>query len=249
MVPKMYELFVGCKKDPIFGPAIVFGMGGIAVELFHDTTVGLPPLNMALAMRMIEQTKVYKLLKGFRGTAGIDIEVVQFLLYKFSYLVMDFPEIKEIDINPFGVDKQGGMVLDAKIILDEVVIHAPIKPYSHLVGSKITLRPIRPEDEPMEAEMFTHFSEETQRFRFFTRIKDITHHLLIRYTQIDYDREIAIIAQKEENGQKNYDGCGAAYRRRVWGKRGVCTGCGRSLAAERSGKHPHGLYVGNCSNP
>ncbi|HUD19511.1 MAG TPA: GNAT family N-acetyltransferase [Patescibacteria group bacterium] len=218
MYAKKYELFIGCKKDRIFGPAIVFGMGGIAVELYNDVTVGLPPLNMALAMRMITKTKIYKLLSGFRGAPGVDISEIQFLLYKFSYLVMDFPEIKEIDINPFGIDEKGGMVLDAKIILDEAIVHSPIRPYSHLVispypskyikqvtlksGGDITLRPIRPEDEPMEAEMFTHFSEETQRFRFFTRIKDITHQLLIRYTQIDYDREIAIIAEENHLGKK-----------------------------------------------
>lgn len=135
---------------------------------------------------------------------------------------MDFPEIKEIDINPFGVDGSGGIVMDAKIILDETIIRSPIKPYAHLVispypskyikkitlsdGKDVILRPIRPEDEPMEAEMFTKFSQETQRFRFFTRIKDITHELLIRYTQIDYDREIAIIAEGNENGTKRMFG-------------------------------------------
>jgi len=114
------------------------------------------------------------------------------------------------------------LVLDSKIILDETVIRQPIRPYSHLVispyhskyvkqvttksGKTVTLRPIRPEDEPMEGEMFTHFSPETQRFRFFTRIKDITHQLLIRYTQIDYDREIAIIAETSDNGTKSMMG-------------------------------------------
>jgi len=213
MTTKKYELFIGCKKDPIFGPTIVFGLGGVAVEVFHDITVALPPLNMALALRMIQKTKIYKLLNGYRGAPKIDINIIQFLLYKFSYLVIDFPEIKEIDINPFGIDEHGGVVLDAKIILDETVTYNPEKPYEHLVISPypsnyikhvvvqddrhITLRPIRPEDEPMEAEMFTHFSEQTQKFRFFELIKDISHQMLIRYTQIDYDREIAIIAEEK----------------------------------------------------
>lgn len=213
MTTKKYELFVGCKKDPIFGPTIVFGLGGIAVEVFHDVTVALPPLNMALALRMIQKTKVYKLLNGYRGAPKVDINIIQFLLYKFSYLVTDFPEIKEIDINPFGVDEHGGIVLDAKIILDETVVYNPDNPYEHLVISpypskyvkhvtvtgdrQITLRPILPEDEPMEAEMFTHFSPQTQKFRFFELIKDISHQMLIRYTQIDYDREIAIIAEEK----------------------------------------------------
>jgi acetyltransferase len=118
MQNKKYELLIGSKKDPIFGPVIVFGMGGVAVEVFNDTNVGLPPLNMALAMRIIEDTKIFKLLKGYRGMQGVDICAIQFLLYKFAYLVMDFPEIKEVDINPFAVDEEGGVVLDAKIVLD-----------------------------------------------------------------------------------------------------------------------------------
>ncbi|PIR13393.1 acetyl CoA synthetase subunit alpha [Candidatus Falkowbacteria bacterium CG11_big_fil_rev_8_21_14_0_20_39_10] len=135
MIKKKYELMIGCKKDSIFGPAILFGMGGVAVEIFKDTTIGLPPLNMALAMRMIKETKIYKLLKGYRNMPRVDIASIQFLLYKFSYLVSDFPEIKEIDINPFAVDEYGGIALDSKIILDKKVIDKPIKPYSHLVIS------------------------------------------------------------------------------------------------------------------
>lgn len=218
MIPLKYELFIGCTKDPIFGPAIAFGMGGVTVELYKDMSIGLPPMNMALAKRVIEDTKINKLLEGYRGMKGVDIASIQFLLYKFSYLVADFPQIKEIDINPFAVDENGGYVLDAKVILDEQTVKNVPKPYSHLVispypkeyirpitlknGMEVILRPILPEDEPMEAEMFTHFSEETQRFRFFTLIKDITHQLLIRYTQIDYDREIAIIAEYTDNGIK-----------------------------------------------
>ncbi|MCK5282422.1 MAG: bifunctional acetate--CoA ligase family protein/GNAT family N-acetyltransferase [Nanoarchaeota archaeon] len=222
MESKKYELLIGCKKDPIFGPTIVFGMGGVAVEVYKDTNIGLPPLNMALAMRLIEETKIYSLLKGYRNMKGVDVSSIQFLLYKFAYLVMDFPEIKEIDINPFGVDENGGVVLDAKVILDEEVIGKKVKPYSHMVispypkeyitgfrmknGKEAVLRPIRPEDEPLEGEMFTTFSERTQRFRFFQLIKDITHELLIRYTQIDYDREIAIIAEVEEESKKKMAG-------------------------------------------
>jgi len=222
MLNKKYEILIGCKNDPIFGPVIVFGMGGVAVEVFKDTNAGLPPLNMALAMRIIEDTKIFNLLKGYRGMPGVNIRDIQFLLYKFAYLIMDFPEIKEIDINPFSIDQEGGTVLDAKIILNEEIVKRKIKPYSHLVispypdeyitsfkmknGKEVILRPIKPEDEMLEAEMFTHFSERTQRFRFFQLIKDISHELLIRYTQIDYDREIAIIAELEENKKKKMIG-------------------------------------------
>ena len=121
MASKRFELLIGCKKDPLFGPAIVFGMGGVAVEIFKDTNVGLPPLNMALSERLIEETKIFKLIKGYRGMEGVDMKDIQFLLYKFAYMVADFPEIKEVDINPYGVDSKGGAALDAKVILDEML--------------------------------------------------------------------------------------------------------------------------------
>ena len=222
MMKRKYELIIGCKKDPIFGPTIVFGMGGVAVEVFKDTTIGLPPLNMALAMRIIEDTKIYKLIKGYRGMPGADITSIQFLLYKFAYLLMDFPQILEIDINPFGVDERGGVVLDAKVLLDNKVKDVDENSSKHLVispypsryttefimknGKKAILRAIKPEDEMMEKEMFSNFSERTQRFRFFQLIKDISHEQLIRYTQIDYDREIAIIAEVEDEGRKKMAG-------------------------------------------
>jgi acetyltransferase len=216
MQSKKYELIIGSKKDPIIGPAIIFGMGGVAVEVFKDMRVGLPPLNMALAQRIIERTRIYKLLKGYRGMPGVDISAIQFLLYKFAYLLVDFPEIMEIDINPFGVDENGGVVLDAKVILDQDVIGKEMKDYAHLVihpypkeyitsftmknGKKAVLRPIRPEDEPLEAEMFTRLSRETQYLRFFSYLSNITHEMLVRFTHNDYDREIAIIAEVNEQG-------------------------------------------------
>ena len=217
MVSKKYELIIGSKKDPIFGPIIVFGMGGVAVEVFKDLNVGLPPLNMVLAQRIIEDTRIYRLLKGYRGMKGADIEAIKFLLYKFAYLVMDFPQIKEIDINPYVVDHTGGVVLDAKIVLDETVSPEKVKSYSHLVispyprelnrewtmsdGTKTLIRPIKPEDEPMERELFKRISKQTEYFRFFGKLGTVTHEMLIRYTQIDYDREIALIAKVNENGE------------------------------------------------
>jgi acetyltransferase len=214
MVDKKYELIIGSKKDPIFGPVIIFGMGGVAVEVFKDLNVGLPPLNMALAMRLIEDTKIYRLLKGYRGMKQVDMEAIQFLLYKFAYLVMDFPEIKEIDINPFAVDHSGGVVLDAKVVLDEEAAGKINKPYSHLVispypkehvsfftlknGQEIKIRPVLPEDEPLEEEMFANLSRQTQYYRFFGYLGDVTHDMLVRYTQIDYDREIALVGLADE---------------------------------------------------
>jgi acetyltransferase len=135
---------------------------------------------------------------------------------------MDFPEIKEVDINPFAVDEEGGVVLDAKIVLDENLLGKSLKPYSHMVispypkeyeteftmtdGTKVILRPIRPEDEPIESEMLAGLSERTSRLRFFQPLKDITHELVIRYTQIDYDREMAIVAMVNESGKEKMAG-------------------------------------------
>jgi acetyltransferase len=221
MIEKRYELLIGSKKDPIFGPVIVFGMGGVAVDVFKDTNIGIPPLNMALAQQLMEGTKISTLLKGHRGTATVDVAAIQFLLYKFAYLVMDFPEISEMDLNPFAVDERGGIVLDAKIILDETLAGKTVKPYSHMVicpypkeyertvlirrGKPVLLRPIRPEDEPLHEEMFKTFSVETKRFRFFSPVKE-SHEMLARYTQIDYDREMAIIAELSEKGRKRMAG-------------------------------------------
>ncbi|MFA5247739.1 MAG: bifunctional acetate--CoA ligase family protein/GNAT family N-acetyltransferase [Patescibacteria group bacterium] len=222
MTKKRYELLIGCKKDEVFGPAIVFGMGGVAVEVFRDTAVGLPPLNMSLALKMIQETKIYKLLKGYRGMPGVDIPAIQFLLYKFAYLVSDFPEIKELDINPFAVDEKGGVVLDAKVILDEKVLGVKHKPYSHLVISpypreyekkivlenkkNILIRPIRPEDEDLEMEMINNFSATTMRDRFLGKVKKVNLEMLRGFTQIDYDREIALVAETEERKKKKFVG-------------------------------------------
>jgi|WetSurMetagenome_2_1015567.scaffolds.fasta_scaffold01402_5 acetyltransferase len=211
MTKKRYELLIGCKKDEVFGPAIVFGMGGVAVEVFRDTAVGLPPLNMSLALKMIQETKIYKLLEGYRGMPGVDIEAIQFLLYKFAYLVSDFPEIKELDINPFAVDEKGGVVLDAKVILDEKVLGVKHKPYSHLVispypkefettvktktGKQVFVRALRPEDEDLVADFFHHLSPKSQKDRYLQVIKKIDHEFLLRFTQNDYDREIGLEAE------------------------------------------------------
>ncbi len=246
VVEKRLELLIGSKKDPIFGPVIVFGMGGVAVDVFKDTNIGIPPLNMSLAQHLIDGTKISALFKGYRGTAAVDVSAIQFLLYKVAYLVMDFPEIKEMDLNPFAIDENGGIVLDAKIILDETIAEKTVKPYSHMVicpypkeyerlfqmknGKSVLLRPIRPEDEPMEAEMFSTFSEETKRFRFFSPIKDTTHEMLIRYTQIDYDREIAIIAELARKAERRWQALSGSSpilimiqpnTRSLWAIRGV----------------------------
>ncbi len=218
MIDKPFELFIGAKKDQIFGPVIAFGQGGIGVEVFKDTRLGLPPLNMALARQIIRNTRIYPLLKGYRGQPGVNLEELAFTLCKFSYLLMDFPEIAEIDINPFMADDAGGIVVDAHIALDKAVGKRKKQDYQHLVISPYpakyirevklrddtpaTLRPIRPEDEPLVEKMFQYLSKESLYYRFFGYVPQVTHEFLARYTQNDYDREIAIIVEIEDKGEK-----------------------------------------------
>jgi len=235
-VKKRYELLIGANTDPIFGPVIVFGMGGVAVEVFRDQAIGLPPLNMNLANRMIQRTKIYQLLRGFRNMPAVDLESIEFLLIRFAYLVMDFPEIQEMDINPFSIDEHGGKVLDVKIILKEPGSTDKLRPYEHLVispypeqyqkdvvltdGTKVHLRPIKPEDEPLERSMFDFLSRETVYYRFFGYIPKVNHAMLSRYTHIDYDREMAIIATvTDEKGMEKMIGVvrivGDAWRQKA----------------------------------
>ena len=222
MHSKTYELLIGANKDVVFGPVILFGMGGIAVELFQDQNTAIPPLNMALAQQLIEGTKVFQLLEGYRGIPGVNKDALKFLLYKFSYLVMDFPEIESIDINPYAIDQEGGIVLDAAIILDKNKKLSTSIDYRHLVispyptqyikkttardGSPILLRPIRPEDEPLEKQFFDYLSKETIYFRFFGYISQLSKNMLTRFTHIDYDREMAIVAEIEKEGHQQLVG-------------------------------------------
>lgn len=219
MQKKRYELLLGAMRDPIFGPLIVFGQGGVAVEVIKDTSFGLPPFNLALAKRAIERTRIYQQLKGFRGIPGVDLDDLAFTVQKFAYILMDFPEVREMDINPYLVDETGGIVVDARILLDDYQPRVKGQPYRHLVISpypekyvkKIHLRdqrtallePMRPEDEPMLKDMFNYLSDESLYFRFFGYIPKVTHDFLSRLAHIDYDREMAIAAKVEQDGQQH----------------------------------------------
>jgi len=215
MIRKGCELLIGSKKDPNFGPVIVFGMGGIATELLKDVSIGFPPLNRVLARRLMENTAVYKFLVSSEHFINAKLEEI---LVKFSQLVIDFPEIKEIDINPLIVSESDTVAVDARIIIDTDVILEKIRPHEHTLitpypkkyvvpwklreGTPVVLRPITPEDETLVHEMFRSLSEETMRFRFFQVIKDMTHKTLTRYCNIDYDREMAIVAELEEDKRR-----------------------------------------------
>lgn len=224
MVEKVdYELILGMKKDKDFGSVILFGMGGIGVEMFQDFSIGLPPLNQTLARRLMEETKVFRMIQGYRGRPAADMTQVEQILVSFSNLVIDFPEIAEIDINPLAISEGKASALDARIVLDQHAIghtgaypHLVITPYParYLIpwrltdGTEVLLRPIRPEDEPLEREMLSTLSEEALRGRFFQVIKKITHEMLIRFCNIDYDREMAIVAELREGEKRRIIGIG-----------------------------------------
>ncbi|MGA3290701.1 MAG: acetate--CoA ligase alpha subunit [Candidatus Bathyarchaeia archaeon] len=215
---KGYEIIIGGKTDPVFGPVILFGMGGVAVELFKDYSIGLPPLNITLIRRIMEETKVYQLLKGYQNRPPVDLKRLDETILLFSKLLIDFPQIKEIDINPLLVNESEDWVLDARIAISKDDVCKKFEPHEHMVispypkkyemlwslknGKEVLLRPIKPEDEPLWLEMFQSFSEESVRYRFFQILKDTPHEVRVRYCNIDYDREIAIVAEILENGRK-----------------------------------------------
>ncbi len=225
MVPRVgYELIVGGRTDPVFGPVVLFGTGGVGVELYRDKGVALPPLNTTLIRRMLEETKVYQLLKGYRNQPKANLELLERTLVLFSQLLMDFPQIREIDINPLLLTETDIHILDARILIDKdravrehgLHAHLVISPYPKRYetrwkmrnGEEVILRAIKPEDEPLWLDMFRAFSEESIRYRFFQMIKDTPHEVRVRYCNIDYDREIAIVPELTRDGKRRILGVG-----------------------------------------
>ncbi len=207
--PESVELIVGASTDPVFGPVMVFGSGGTAVEVVGDTVVGLPPLNMSLARQMIDRTRVAKLLAGYRNRPAARADLICDVLVRVARLMTDLQMVESIDINPLLADDEGVVALDARVELrsaDAGPRRRPaIAPYpTHLVervpfgDGEITLRPIRPEDEPAHRDFFNSLEAEDVRFRFFGVIRAPEHTELARFTQIDYEREMAFIAVDDE---------------------------------------------------
>jgi acetyltransferase len=212
-----YEVILGSKKDPTFGPALMFGMGGTGVELYRDVALDFPPLNQALAHSMIQSTKVSRLLEGYRGKAPVDIIALEQALVKLSYLLVDFPEILEMDVNPLQVRTDGICALDARIVIEPKDVRKITLPGSHLMISMypskyewdfpvdsetVKIRAIKPEDEPLWAEMIESLSPATAEYRFFGPVKEVTKSMLVRYCHIDYDREIALAAVAQPKGKR-----------------------------------------------
>jgi len=201
-----YELLIGSKRDENFGPVILFGMGGIFTEILKDRAIALPPLNRLLIRRMMESTRAYRLLKGYRNRPPADIALIEEMILRLAQLVIDFPEIDALDMNPVAVKDGVPRVLDARILLKPnpypSPLHLVISPYPQQdeilkttrTGIPLRIRPIMPEDAPMLEALFHRLSPNTVYFRFFRHMKTISPDMLARFTQIDYDREIALVA-------------------------------------------------------
>ncbi|MCC7122623.1 MAG: bifunctional acetate--CoA ligase family protein/GNAT family N-acetyltransferase [Gammaproteobacteria bacterium] len=201
-----YELLLGLTRDPVFGPALVFGAGGTAVEVLRDTAVALPPLNAALARDLIERTRIARLLHGYRDRPGVAFDALIDALLDLSQLVVEHPQLVELDINPLLCDEHGVLALDARAtVAGDPGPGLVIRPYpselvTHVVlpdGTPLTIRPIRPEDEAMHRTFLERIAPEDLHFRFFRATNRLTHEFLAAFTQIDYDREMALIAVRE----------------------------------------------------
>ena len=226
-----YELIIGSSLDPQFGPVLLFGTGGQLVEVFKDRALGLPPLNSTLARRMMEQTKIYKALKGVRGRKPVDLVALEVLMVRFSALVAEQRWIKEIDINPLLASPDGLIALDARVVvhgpevtLDQVPRTAIrpyptryVAPWTMKDGNEVTIRPIRPEDEPALVRFHETLSERTVYLRYFHLMnleQRIQHERLTRICFIDYDREMALVAERRnpETGESEILGVGRAMK-------------------------------------
>ena len=212
--PHARELMVGVSTDPIFGPAITFGAGGLAVEVLRDRAVGLPPLNSVLIDDMIRGTKVAKMLDSFRHLPAIHRLELQAVLLRVSEMACELPELQELDINPLLADEHGVLAIDARVVLRQ---SAGLTRYGHLAihpyptelegdlalpgGETLRVRPIRPEDAALEIEFVESLSADARRMRFQSAMRTLTPAMLARFTQIDYDREMALVAIDSSEGR------------------------------------------------
>lgn len=216
------EVALGCRTDPVFGAVILVGAGGVVAELLEDRAVQLPPLNERLARRMLESLRLWPLLAGEQGRPSVDVDALINVLIRFSYLVADLPQIQEMDINPVLASPSGTLALDARVILNpEACVnvrrrfaHLAIRPYpEELVrtaqlndNTAIVLRPIMPEDEPRWHALLKACSLETIRSRFHSLFREMSHQMATRYCFLDYDRELAMVAELEHNGARQLIG-------------------------------------------
>ncbi len=210
------EIYVGLVTDDPFGPVIAFGAGGTMIELINDRAMELPPLNQFLARRLIERSRVSETLGDWRGSAAVNMDALEQVLLRVSEMVCELPQLREMDINPIIVDEFGAVAVDARIVID----HAPqaasgrANPYNHLAilpyparfeqiwplagGGEYTVRPIHPDDASMLQDLMQHLSSESRYFRFVSSITELPPSMLAKFTLIDYDREMALVAVLKE---------------------------------------------------
>ncbi|ACL59505.1 bifunctional acetate--CoA ligase family protein/GNAT family N-acetyltransferase [Methylobacterium nodulans] len=209
---KARELIAGLTDDPVFGPVVVFGRGGTAVEVIDDRALALPPLDLRLAAELIGRTRVSRRLKAYRDVAAADERAIALVLVKIAQLAADLPEVRELDINPLLADETGVIAVDARVAVappGAAPRHArlAVRPYPTewerriaLDAFSVFIRPVRPEDEGIFEEFFRHVSEADLRLRFFAPVRDFSHAFLARLTQLDYARAIAFVAIDDETG-------------------------------------------------
>jgi len=202
--PQAFELLAGIADDPVFGPVILFGQGGTAAEIIRDRAIGLPPLNLVLAREMIGRTRVARLLEGYRDHPAAAIDEVAVTLVKLSQLLIDVPEITELDINPLIADSEGVLALDARIVVrssaaaDRLAIRPYPSEFEETIaladGATVFVRPIRPEDQPKLVAMVMESKPRDIYLRFFSLMRQFPHMMAARLSQIDYSREMAFVA-------------------------------------------------------
>src|SRR5438094_2423155 len=217
-----YEIVVGSSVDAQLGPVLLFGTGGQLVEVYRDRALALPPLNTTLARRMMEQTHIYRAMKGVRGRKPVDLEALEQALVRFSQMIVEQPRIHEVDVNPFLVSPEGVVALDARVILhpwdtaDGALPALAIRPYPIQYtssfqakdGSAFTIRPIRPEDEPAMVSFHRDLSEHSVYMRYFHALslgRRVEHERLARICFVDYDREIALVADRKDSPVAGYE--------------------------------------------
>ena len=205
--PGAVELLAGLVEDPVFGPLVAFGQGGSAVEIVRDTSLELPPLNALLARRLMARTRVWQLLQGYRRKPPADIEALIEVLVRLGQLAADHPEIRELDLNPLLADAAGVVAVDARLRVAPAesagAARFAIAPYPQQLatigrlrdGTILHMRPVRPEDEPMLLDLAAHMTPEDLRLRFFTTMRGLSHPVAARLSQLDYDRELALLAE------------------------------------------------------
>lgn len=214
------EFMVGISRDPVFGPVINFGIGGTMVEVIADKSVSLPPLNHYLAKTMMGKSNAKKLLGEFRQMPAVNQRAIEDVLLRVSEMACELPWIQEMDINPLIVDEEGAIAVDARVVVNyytpsaDRYAHMAIYPYPfHLItqwqlpdGMDVTVRPIRPEDAEIEQKFVRGLSDESKYFRFMQTVNELTPTMLVRFTQIDYDREMALVIVTQENGEEEQIG-------------------------------------------